>query len=83
MKVKMLRGSVGNGFSFAEGDIVERSSANAERIDSLLRHGGAEVVGQEKKKVEEGGGKGENPDVLHDAPAQPRGRKRSDKTKGS
>ena len=83
MKVKMLRSSVGCGFSFSEGEIVERNSANAERIDSLLRHGGAEVMGEQKKKVDEGGGKSENPDVLHDLPAQPRGRKRSDKAKGS
>ena len=83
MKVKITRSNVGSGFAFTEGEIVERNSANAERIDSLLRHGGAEVVGEQKKKVEEGGGKSEDPDVLHDIPAQPRGRKRSDKAKGS
>lgn len=82
MTVKILRSCAGNMFSFFEGQIVERTPHNAEVIDSLLRHGGAEPVEEPKKKVESGGGSVEDTDVLHDLPPKPRSRKRIDKTDG-
>ena len=82
MKVKMLRASAGAGFAFAKDEIVERTPNNAERIDSLLRHGGAEKVEEPKKKVESGGESSEDSNLLHDVPIRPRGRKRTNKTDG-
>ena len=82
MKVKIKWASVGGRYSFTKDQIVERDSDNAERIDSLLRHGGAEVVEEPKKKVESGGESSEDSNLLHDVPIRPRGRKRSNKTDG-
>lgn len=82
MKVKILRSNVGMHIAFHKDQIVERTPQNAERIDSLLRHGGAEVVDEPKKKVDEGGVSGEDTHLLHDLPTGRRGRKGSNKTKG-
>lgn len=84
MKVKIKHSCAGVGISFIEGQIVEIDKSNAEVLESKLRHGTAVVVGEEpKKKVEEGGGQVENPDVLHDAPPRSKGRGRTRKAEGS
>lgn len=70
MRIKILRSCAGVGFYAEEGQIFERDAKNAERLDSLVRHGGAielDVV-EPKKKLDESGGQDENPDVLHDTP---------------
>ena len=82
MKIKVLRSCGGPGFYAEEGQVIERDAKNAERLDSLVRHGGAVIVDEEppKKKLEESGGQSEDSDVLHDPP-RPRlgGRKRFNK----
>ena len=65
-KAKILRSCAGIGFAAYQGQIIEETARNAERLDSLVRHDGAVWIGEEsKKKLDKSGESGENT-LVHD-----------------